>query len=208
MPTAQKPRTPIVVPALPELVLLLIAFVNALILAIKGNPKLQSPNPSPGDMQSRVDALAAAQVATKKRVPGAAQDRDDKESAVRHDVRAFVIYLQTIVNGMTVEEALTLIVAMGFRARLAVKQAKALLTAQIGPYPLSALLRAKSAGLRTIYYWQFSVDAVNWTSAVETPKATTIITGLPAGQMVHFRFAWRKDGILSSWSPSVSLQIK
>ena len=208
MPSQQKQRTPLIAAGMPKAILLLIAFVNALILAIKGNPKLQSPNPSPADMQSRVDALAAAQAATKKRVPGAAQDRDDKEGAVRHDVRTFVIYLQTIVNGMTVEEALTLIVAMGFRARLAAQQVKALLTAQIGPYPLSALLRAKSAGLNTIYYWQFSVDAVNWTSSVETPKATTIITGLPAGQVVHFRFAWRKNGILSDWSPSVSLLIK
>ena len=190
---------------MPKAILLLIAFVNALIQAIKGNSKLSNCNPPASQLQSNVDALAAAQAAAKKKTQGAAQDRDDKEKVVRHDLKTFVTFLQGVVNGLSVEEALALMVALGFRARLAVKPVKPLLAALLGPHPLSALLRGKSAGLKTIYYWQFSVDSVNWTSSVETPKATTIITGLPAGQVVHFRFAWRKDGVLSDWSPSVSL---
>jgi cation transport regulator ChaB len=78
------------------------------------------------------------------------------------------------------------------RAGMAVKKLtarnKADLAVTPGPVPGTAHLVAKSAGHRSAYEWQYSLDQKTWTAMPVTLQAKTDVSGLTSGTTYAFRF--------------------
>ena len=208
MSKSKKPRGPIVELLLPYAVMLLIALVTSVIKALQGHPKLTSPNPPVPKMQADLDALQAAQTLARTRVPGAVQARDEKEATVRQNMEQFGAYLQNQCDALPIDEAIALIHSVMLHVRAKSSAVKQNLTAKQGGLLGTAKLRCRSQGDNTIYYWQFSLDGQNWSNAPETHRADTTISGLSAGHIYYFRFAWRRYGQQGDYSQSVSLLVK
>lgn len=77
-----------------------------------------------------------------------------------------------------------------------------------GPTTGTAKLVAASAK-RAAYEWEYSLDqARTWIAAPPSLQAKTVVTGLPAGGAVMFRYrAVTKVGA-ADWSPRVVLLVK
>ena len=71
---------------------------------------------------------------------------------------------------------------------MALKRNKVNLAVTPGPVPGTAHLVAKSAGHRSAYEWQYSLDQKTWTAMPVTLQAKTDVSGLAAGTTYAFRF--------------------
>jgi hypothetical protein len=69
-----------------------------------------------------------------------------------------------------------------------VTTADRLLSPESGPVPGTAHLVAKSAGHRSAYEWQYSLDQKTWTAMPVTLQAKTDVSGLTSGTTYAFRF--------------------
>jgi hypothetical protein len=82
-------------------------------------------------------------------------------------------------------------------------------TAEQGPVSGAAKLVTASAGHRSSYEWQYSIDGgKTWVAAPATLQAKTSVAGLTPGSTVQFRYlAVTKTG-QGDWSQPVSLLVK
>jgi hypothetical protein len=104
-------------------------------------------------------------------------------------------------------QAVMIIESAGMTASTKAQVDKAPFAARHGRIPGRVRLDAKASRRHTTYYWQMSADQQQtWSSLPDTQVATTIVDGLTAGALYHFRFRkLTKDG-LSDWSAVVSIR--
>ncbi len=76
----------------------------------------------------------------------------------------------------------------GLSVKKRTKRNKPPVRAVQGPTSGSAWLELLRVARIATYFWQFSVDQKNWSSAPETMKAKLLLTGLTPGQTYYFRF--------------------
>ncbi len=77
------------------------------------------------------------------------------------------------------------------------------------PVSGSVELLTKSAGPRSAYDWQYSVDGgKTWTDVTSTLQAKTVINGLPVATNVMFRYRVLTKSGKSDWSNPTSLLVK
>jgi hypothetical protein len=81
------------------------------------------------------------------------------------------------------------------------------LAAKSAGIPTVVVLTAKAVAPHASYYWQFSLDSKNWTSAPETMKHVTVISGLTSGQTYYFRFRALTRLGMRDWSPAITLLV-
>jgi hypothetical protein len=81
------------------------------------------------------------------------------------------------------------------------------LAAKSAGIPTVVELTAKAVAPHASYYWQFSLDSKNWTSAPETMKHITVISGLTSGQTYYFRFRALTRLGMRDWSPAITLLV-
>ena len=83
-------------------------------------------------------------------------------------------------------------------------------TVKQGPLAGSVHVTAVSAGVRASYEWQYSIDAgKTWVLAPATIQGKTVISGLPTGTTVQFRYlVVTPKGGQGDWSQPTSLLVK
>ena len=68
-------------------------------------------------------------------------------------------------------------------------------------------LTAKAAAASATYFWEYSLDQVNWSSAPQTMKHVTVISGLTSAKVYYFRFQALTRKAMGNWSQVVSLLV-
>ena len=95
-------------------------------------------------------------------------------------------YVQVIADANP-GSAESIIHSAGMSVKKITPRNKADLGVTPGPVPGTAHLSAKSAGHRSAYEWQYSLDQKTWTAMPVTLQAKTDITGLTSGTTYAFR---------------------
>ena len=164
----------------------LIVFMNQIATAMTGNASFPSPTVPIATFESNITALAAAEQSTLTRVKGASATRNVKLATVRSEAEQLKAYVQVIADA-NASESESLIHSAGMSVKKVTLRNKADLAVTPGPVPGTAHLVAKSAGHRSAYEWQFSLDQKTWTGMPVTLQAKTDVSGLTSGTTYAFR---------------------
>jgi hypothetical protein len=194
---------------LPRPVGLFISLVKAMLVAMTGNKSFPSPTPSLSTVSTAVSDLETAQAAALTRVKGAVDTRNAKKAALALLVDQLASYVQTIADG-DAENAAAIIQSAGMGVRKALVRAPRIFSVKQGSVSGSVKVVAPSAGRRAAYDWQYSTDGgKTWIVGSVSTKASSSVTGLPAGATVAFRYrsTTPKAGE-SDWSQPLSFLVK
>ena len=165
---------------------------EALVLArnivhrMEQNPRFASPPITYAEVKGHIDVFADAQQKTSQRTAGFAADRDAAREVVMQDLMILRAYVQKIAQTSPAEAA-AIAESAGMTLRRPTSRARAPLTARSAGAGAVHLI-AQAAAAKAVYYWQHSLDGETWTSAPETLRANTTISGLPSHTLVYFRF--------------------
>jgi hypothetical protein len=210
MSTTTKPVSrPIAVLKLPEYeVPLLLTVARAIVRAMTSNPRFPSPDPPLAKVQVAIDALTAAETATRTRAHGTVPLRDAKRLELLVLLQQLCAHVQAIADA-DVEQAVSTIESAG----MSVKKERVLpvrvFAAKRGPVSGTVKLVAPRAGERAGYEWAYSTDGKKtWTALPFTVRASTLVTGLQPGSTVYFRYRVdTKDGA-GDWSEPTSIIVE
>ncbi len=198
---------PIAVPKQTRLDRNLASYARSVVEAYSNNPLLPNPSPAPAVATAHLDALDESEKEAQGGGKAAVATRYACRLAVRRDLRFFVAYLQTVLDRMSVADALALIAAVNMRARRYTKADKPQLAAKNGDVSGEVELVAKAVAVYASYYWQFSLNQQDWTSLPETTKASTSMAGLTPAKTYYFRFRSLTRHGMSDYSQVVSLLV-
>lgn len=176
--------------------------------AMTNNPNFPNPNPLLLAMTTALGKYDATATAAKTRAKGTIPVRNSARNdwvVAMHAVRGQV---QSAADANP-DDAEAIITSSGMSVkRTAVRQPRTFGARQL-PVSGSVELLTKSVARRAAYDWQYSVDAgKTWQDAGSTLQARTVITGLPPGTTVLFRFRVLTKTGKSDWSVPTSLLVK
>jgi hypothetical protein len=210
MSTTTKPVSrPLAVLKLPEYeVPLLVTVARAIVRAMTGNPRFPSPDPPLATVEAAIEALAAAETATRSRMQGTVAARDGKRLALVVLLQQLRDHVQARADA-NVDEAVSIIESAGMAVKKERVPPARVFTAKRGPVSGSVKLLAPQAGNRAGYEWAYSTDGKkSWVSVPFTVQASTTVSGLQPGSTVYFRYrAVTKDGT-GDWSEPVGVIVE
>ena len=181
------------------------AYARSVVEAYANCPQLPNPNPPPAVATAHLDALDKSEKEAHGGGSAAVAACAACRLVVRRDLRYFVAYLQTVLDLMTVADALALIELVNMRARRYTRPNKAELAASPGDTSGAVDLVAKAVAHYATYYWEMSSDQKSWSSLPETTKSFTSVAGLTPGQTYYFRLRTLTRAGKSDYSQVVSL---
>lgn len=150
------------------------------------------------------NAATAAKTRAKGTIPARRVARGEYISAL-HAVRAQV---QSTADANP-ENAEAIITSAAMSVKRVPARRPRTFEARQRPVSGSVELLTKSAGPRSAYDWQYSVDGgKTWTDVTSTLQAKTVINGLPVATNVTFRFRVLTKSGKSDWSNPTSLLVK
>ena len=184
-------------------------FVWSIIACLTNNATFNNLPVSIPTLTDEANAFDTAAAAADKRTSGAAALRDSKRSLLEDDLRLVESYVQGIIAKLPPDAVLAAILSSGFAQKNAVVATKA-------PY---AVTRAKTqvagnvtANVKSLgrhgtvmYCHQFSLNnGQAWTDCIPTGNTKLVITGLPLGTTVSFRFRTLIKGVYGDWSQTLN----
>ncbi len=203
----KKVHRSIAVLKLPEVVSLLITYVQKILKAMTGNPTFPTPNPPLTAVSGAVNALQAAEIAVLTRATGTVATRNEKRATLVTLLELLRGYVQSVADA-TPENAISIIESSGFALRKTTVRAPRVFAAKATTLSGTVKLTAPLAGRRAAYRWQYSTDGgKTWVDASETLQARTTVTGLPVGTTVQFRYRSVIKGGASDWSAPLSMVV-
>jgi hypothetical protein len=189
---------------LPESVALLILFARHIVAALTNNPWWPSPTPPLATVTADIDALEAAEVATRTRAPGTVEARNAKQKVVEDDLIALAHGVRMIANQHP-DQAAEIVASTGFDLRQGSRPPKRDIAATRGDLPGEVVLRARAVKRGAAYEWQHSNDGgQTWVTAGITTVAEIRIAGLSTGTTYAFRFRPTIRQKTGEWSQAVS----
>ena len=210
MPVNNKsiPRATIVL-AFPKKVSDFILFSNNVVQKLTGNASLPTPTPSLVALTLAVTELQSAETAALSRAAGAVAVRNEKRTVLIGLLQQLRGYVQGVADASP-ENAASIIQGAGFAVRKMPAHKPRSFEAQQGALSGSAKVTAVSAGPRSSYDWEYSIDGgKTWVAAPSTIQAKTTVVGLPAATTVLFRYRTvTAKGGQGDWSQATTLLVK
>ncbi len=193
---------------LPKRIPDLILYANNIVQKLTGNPAFPTPTPTLAALTAAVADLHNAETAALSRAKGAATVRDTKRTVLIALLQQLRGYVQAMADA-TPEDGAAIIQSAGLAVRkIAVRAARAFAAKQ-GSVSGTAKITAVSAGHRSSYEWQYSVDGgKTWVAAPATIQAKTTVGGLASGTTVQFRYRTVTKAGEGDWSQAVALLVK
>jgi hypothetical protein len=186
----------------------LIVFAQNVYKAMTGNPHFPSPTPTLAVLAAAIAALSTAETATLTRTVGAVTARNTARSALVTMLQQIKGYVQLIADGDP-ENSVSIIQSAGLGVRKPAARGPRTFTARAGDVAGSAKLVAPTAARRASYEWEYSADGgKTWVTAPPSLQAKTVVTGLPSGTSVQFRFRAVTKAGGGDWSVPVTLPVK
>ena len=203
----KKVHRSIAVLKLPNVVSLLITYVQGILKAMTGNPTFPTPNPPLTAVSGAANDLQAAETAARTRATGTIATRNEKRAALVTLLEVLKAYVQSVADASP-ENAISIIESSGLALRKATVRAPRVFAAKATTLSGSVKLTAPLAGRRAAYRWQYSTDGgKTWVDASETLQAKTSVTGLPVGTTAQFRYRSVIKGGASDWSAPLSMVV-
>jgi hypothetical protein len=172
------------------------------------NPSFPSPIPSLAALTAAIDDLQIAEAAALSRIKGAVAVRDDKKAALVRLLKQLKGYVQTVADA-DVENAGAIITSSSLAVKKTPVRKPRVFEAVQGAASGSAKLVAASAGPRSSYEWEYSIDGgKTWVTAPVTLQARTLVSGLTVGSVVLFRYRPVTKAGEGNWSQPASLVVK
>jgi hypothetical protein len=150
-----------------------------------------------------------AETAAVSRAKGAASVRNAKLALLKGLLLQLRAYVQSVADASP-ENGAAIIESAGFAVRKVNPRGKRAFTVKPGPLAGSVHMTAVSAGARSSYEWQYSLDAgKTWVAAPATIQGKTTISGLPSGTTALFRYlVVTPKGGQGDWSQPTSSLVK
>ncbi|HEY3817777.1 MAG TPA: hypothetical protein VGL81_11425 [Polyangiaceae bacterium] len=187
----------------------LILYGTNVVQKMTGNAHFPTPTPTVSALTAAIDDLHAAETATLSRAKGTVTVRNDKRTVLVGLLQQLRGYVQGVADG-TPENAAAIIESAGLAVRKIATRGKQAFAVKQGTLSGSAVVTAVSAGPRSAYEWEYSVDGgKTWVAAPSTIQGKTTITGLAAGTTAMFRYrAVTPKGGQGDWSQPLALLVK
>jgi hypothetical protein len=191
---------------LPSAIGMLLLLAKAILVALTGNKvTFPSPTPSLATFSTDIDALDAAETATKTKTKGTVAIRNEKRKTVIADLHMLVAYVQQVAN-QTPDQAASIIESAGMTVRKTGARSKADLAVKSATSGAVHLVAKATTGSRA-HEWQYSTDGKSWTSAPSSTQSKTTIGNLPTGVLVYFRHRAVTKAGPGDWSATVSMAV-
>jgi hypothetical protein len=191
----------------PKPVPAVLIYAKHIVQAMTNNPYFPNPPIALATVTGEIADLETAETAVKIRGKGAADTRNLKLKALMTSLKVLETYVQSIVAGNETEgQAIVQAAGMGERRKTS-RQKPALAAAMSPTFGLVAL-RAKAAGKRAAYEWQYSGDGgKTWVPIALTTLASTTVPNLAAGTTYLFRVRSTVGHVASDWSQTISFLV-
>jgi hypothetical protein len=186
----------------------LIVFVEAILVAMTGNPYFPDPTPSLGTVASALAVLRAANLERQTGTRGTATARNAKQTPVVSLLNRLKAYVQGVADDDP-EHAAGIIESAGMSVQKGGRRPKPPLGARPGKGPGKIQLDARAVAREAAYDWAWSTDeGKTWHLAPQTLSARAVLSGLPSGTRCWFRFrATTRKGGTSNWSNPVTFVV-
>jgi hypothetical protein len=180
--------TPVAVLKLPQSDPLLILFAKAILESMTGNLFFPDPSPTLAVISANIAAYEKAQGLAIKRGQGAATQRDGKRKKVVANLNHLRDYVQSVIENYPPEDAATMIISAGMSIKQPGTRTKDAVRARNGDTSGEVLLDARAVADVAMYYWQYSLNQVDWVDVPEMMKASAVVSGLTPLKTYYFRF--------------------
>jgi len=208
MSTPKTSHRSIVSLKLPRAPTALTAFATGIVKAMTGNPLFPAPVPTLAAVTQAIGDLTAAEPAALSRIKGAVTTRNEKLTALVAILQQLKAYVQATADA-NVENGASIIESAGIGVRKTPVRTPRVFAAAPGAVSGSVKLVARSAGARSSYEWDYSLDGgKTWVTAPATLQAKTTVAGLTPGATVQFRYRPVTKAGEGDWSQTVVLLIK
>jgi hypothetical protein len=157
-----------------------------------------------------LSALIAAQALALKKGVGSATARDTARGKVETAFRQWEAYAEGIIATMAPEDGQAALATTGFFGKKPGKHAKAPYTVTWGEFSGSAEIDLKALGKTgtVMYCHQYSINGgTTWVDWPPTIEAKLIMTSLPVGVVVSFRYRTLIKGVYGNWSQVLTLPV-
>jgi hypothetical protein len=178
-----------------------VTYVNHLVTCLTGNPSFTDPTPSVLSLAAQAEALAQANARARGKGPGLVADRNAKRENLEADIDHLVDYVRGLIRAQAADPAAatTMILSAGLSIRKSGKAPKPPLAAGHGSVSGEVTLTARAVAHTAMYFWEYSVDQVTWTSLPPTLRCKTTVADLVPGQLYFFRFrAHTRKGLIDA----------
>ena len=188
MATSKKSTRSIVSLSLPKVVPALITYAEQIVKSMTNNPSFPTPSPTLASISQAIADLTSAEAAALSRAKGTALTRDDKRAALVKLLELLKAYVQSVADGNN-ETAATVIQSAGLAVRKTPVRKPRVFSAKEGATSGSVKIVTASAGARSSYEWQYSIDGgKTWVDLPASVQAKTQVSGLTVGSMAMFRY--------------------
>jgi hypothetical protein len=208
MSTPKTSHRSIVSLKLPRAPTLLTAFATGVVKSMTGNPLFPSPVPTLAAVTQATSELTAAEPAALSRIKGAVTTRNEKRTTLVALLLQLKAYVQAVADA-NVENGASIIQSAGLGVRKTTARKPRVFDALPGAVSGTVTLVAQSAGPRSSYEWDYSLDGgKTWVSGPVTLQAKATILGLTPGVMAQFRYRPVTKAGQGDWSQTVVLLVK
>ncbi len=187
----------------------LLTYAGGMVKAMTGNPSFPNPTPTLLAVTQAIADLQAAETTALARTKGAVSVRNEKLAALIALLKQLGRYIQAAAEAACADSGGSIILSAGVAVRKTPTRTARVFHAASGAVSGSAKLVAASAGPRSSYEWQYSLDGgKTWLPAAVTVRASTTVAGLAPAATVEFRYRPVTKAGEGDWSQTVSLIVK
>jgi hypothetical protein len=173
---------------------------------MQGNAHFPAPTVPIATLLAHTAEVEQAQVVAQGGVHGAAAERDAKLLIAKGDLEQLRTYVETVASGYG-EEAEAVVTSSGMTVKRSAGPRKPLFAVKQGPVSGSAILVVRHPGVVTNFYWQYSTDGAQWTSAPDTVVARRDLEGLTPGVRYFFRQRTNTRKGTGDWSDPIAFMV-
>jgi hypothetical protein len=194
---------------LPRGNLALIGFAKSVYSHLFNNANFPNPPLALTAFAADIKAFEDAQTKAADRTKGSAKARDAKRKTVKDDLRQYRDYVRaTALTAPTTADAVAMVESAFMSVTKTSPRPRPELSATNTDVSGRVLVDAKAVKGAMAYFWEFSLDQVNWSAIPETVQASTTISGLTAAKVHYFRFRVLTREGKGDYSQVVSLLVR
>jgi len=192
---------------LPKTVPALIAYTQGVVTGITNNPHFPSPVPTPATLSQANGELQTSETAALTRAKGAVALRNERRTTVISLLQQLRGYVQVTADANP-ENGASIIESAGLVIKKTPNRAPRTFSARPGTVSGEVKVFAPSAGHRSSFEWEYSIDGgTTWLAMPPTIQAKTSITGLKPGSSVMFKYRSVTRTGASDWSQPITLPL-
>jgi hypothetical protein len=193
--------------SLPRRISALIAYAQGIVKGATNNPNLPSPVPTVAALTQALTDLQNAETAALARTKGAVALRNEKRTTLISPLTQFKGYVQVQADANP-ENGASIIESAGLAVKKAANRPPRVFSAKTGTVSGEVVVVAPSAGHRSSYEWEYSIDGgTTWLAMAPTMQAKTSLAGLKPGSSVQFKYRSVTKAGASDWSQPITLPL-